>query len=95
MYILQYRYCIRVSRRSVQATVGKGLAQGPYVTARVGVEPKTLRLKVIDSTKAPSRPNLLYNRACIYIYMYIYTYIYTYIYIHTYMPQYIYTYMYA
>src|SRR6218665_125931 len=35
---------------------GKGLAQGPYVTARAGVESTTLRLKVIDSTKVPSRP---------------------------------------
>ena len=26
------------------------------MTARAGVEPTTLRLKVIDSTKAPSRP---------------------------------------
>src|SRR6218665_2322530 len=32
------------------------LVQGPYVTARAGVEPTTLRLKAIDSTKAPSRP---------------------------------------
>ena len=39
-----------------QQTVGKGLAQGPYVTARAGVEPTTLRLKVVDSTKVPSRP---------------------------------------
>src|SRR6218665_2351279 len=36
--------------------IGKGLAQGPYVTARPGVEPTTLRLKVTDSSKAPSRP---------------------------------------
>ena len=35
---------------------GNGLAQGPYVMARAGVEPTTLRLKVIDSTKVPSRP---------------------------------------
>src|SRR6218665_2422723 len=53
---LQPGYCIGVSRRSAQATPGKGLAQGSYVTARAGVEPTTLRLKVIDSTKAPSRP---------------------------------------
>ena len=33
-----------------------GLAQGPYVAARAGVEPTTLRLKAIDSTNAPSRP---------------------------------------
>src|SRR6218665_598289 len=36
-----------------RATVGKGLAQGPYMAARAGVEPTTLRLKAIDSTKAP------------------------------------------
>ena len=53
---LQHGYCIGVSRRSAQATPGKQLAQGPYVTAREGVEPTTLRLKVIDSTKVPSRP---------------------------------------
>src|SRR6218665_221468 len=53
---LQHRHCIGVSRRSAQATPGKGLAQGPYVTARAGVEPTTLRLKVVNSTKAPSRP---------------------------------------
>ena len=35
---------------------GKGLAQGPYMAARAGVEPTTLRLKVIASTNAPRRP---------------------------------------
>src|SRR6218665_368060 len=54
---LQHRYCIGVSRRSAQATAGKGLTQGPYVTA--GVEPTTLRFKVIDSTKEPSRPTIV------------------------------------
>src|SRR6218665_130256 len=48
----------RVSHRGAQATASKGLAQGPYVAARVGVEPTTLRLKVIDSTNAPPRPTL-------------------------------------
>ena len=42
-----------------QATVGKGLAQGPYMAARAGVEPTTLRLKAIDSTKAPACPTIL------------------------------------
>ena len=32
-----------------QATVSEGLAQGPYVTARAGVEPMTLRLKAIET----------------------------------------------
>src|SRR6218665_3196235 len=32
-----------------QATVSEGLAQGPYVAARAGVEPMTLRTKGVDS----------------------------------------------
>src|SRR6218665_3866062 len=39
----------------------KGLAQGPYVTARAGVEPTTLRLRVIASTNAPSRPTMRHH----------------------------------
>src|SRR6218665_3444210 len=31
---LQQGYCVGVSRRSAQATAGKGLAQGPYMAAR-------------------------------------------------------------
>src|SRR6218665_298804 len=53
---LHHGYCIGVSRRSEEATVGKGLAQGPYMAARAGIEPTTLRLKGIVSTKAPPRP---------------------------------------
>src|SRR6218665_3057477 len=56
---LQHLYCIGVSRRSAQATVCKGFAQGPYVAARAGVEPTTLRLKVIHSTNVPPRPTRL------------------------------------
>src|SRR6218665_1001929 len=41
------------------ATAGKGLAQFPYVAARAGVEPTTLRLKVIVSIKAPPRPTFM------------------------------------
>src|SRR6218665_1389856 len=55
---LQHGYCIGVSRRSAQATASKGLAQGPYMAARAGVEPTTLRLKVIVSTNAPPRLGL-------------------------------------
>src|SRR6218665_208446 len=44
-----------------KATVGKGLAQGPYMAARAGVEPTTLRLKAIDSTKAPPCPTYVFN----------------------------------
>src|SRR6218665_1143571 len=42
-----------------QATVGKGLAQGHCMAVRAGVEPtilQFLRLKAIDSTKAPPCP---------------------------------------
>src|SRR6218665_1330789 len=53
---IQHGYFIGVSRRSAQAIVCKGFAQGPYVTARAGVEPTTLRLKVIVSTNVPPRP---------------------------------------
>src|SRR6218665_3144074 len=56
---LQHGYCIGVSRRSAQAIAGKGLAKGPYVTARAGVEPTTLRFRVIASTNAPSRHTTL------------------------------------
>src|SRR6218665_2590879 len=42
--------------KAPQATVGKGLAQGPYVTARAGVEPTTLRTTGDDSTNEPPRP---------------------------------------
>ena len=48
--LTQHGYCAGVS----QATVSEGLAQGPYVAARV--EPMTLRTKGIDSTNAPSCP---------------------------------------
>ena len=39
-----------------QATVSERLAQSPYVAARAGFEPMTLRTKGVDSTKAPPRP---------------------------------------
>src|SRR6218665_4040785 len=55
---LQHGYCVGVSHRSAQATVGKGLAQGPYVAARAGVEPTTLQLSVIASTNAPPCPTI-------------------------------------
>ena len=39
-----------------QATVSEGLAQGPYVAARAGVERMTPRTKDFDSTNAHPRP---------------------------------------
>ena len=56
---LQHGYCIGVSCRSAQATVSKGLAQGPYVAARARVEPTTLQLGVIDLTNPPPRPTFV------------------------------------
>src|SRR6218665_2755719 len=37
-------------------TVSEGLAQGPYVAARAGVEPMTLQTKGVGSTNAPHTP---------------------------------------
>src|SRR6218665_281849 len=48
---LQHRYCIGVSRRSTQVTVSEGLTHGPYMAARAGVEPTTLRLKSLTLPK--------------------------------------------
>ena len=39
-----------------QATASEGLAQGPYVAARAGFEPATLRTKGDESTNEPRRP---------------------------------------
>ena len=38
-----------------QAIASEGLAQGPYVAARVGFKPTTLRSKDIASINVPSR----------------------------------------
>ena len=40
-----------------QATVSEVLAQRPYVAARAGVEPMTLRTRGVDSTNAPPAPH--------------------------------------
>src|SRR6218665_3639584 len=63
---LQHGYYIGVSRRSAQATAGKGLAQGTYVAARAGVEPTTFRLTVIDLTLH----HQFHKYTCIYITLY-------------------------
>src|SRR6218665_102764 len=51
----QHGYCVGVSRRMQHATVSEGHAQGPYVAARAGFKPATLRTKGVESTNAPSR----------------------------------------
>src|SRR6218665_318725 len=40
-----------------QATVSEGLSQGPYVAARAGYEPMTLRTKGAESTNEPPCPH--------------------------------------
>ena len=40
--------------KTPQATVSEGLAQGPFMAARVGFEPSTLRPTGIDSTNEPT-----------------------------------------
>ena len=41
-----------------QATVSEGLAQGPYMVARVEFKPATLQTKGVESTNEPPRPQL-------------------------------------
>ena len=57
----QHRYCVGVSK-ATQATASEGLAQGPYVAARPGFEPETLRTKGAESTKEP--PSLYVLQQC-------------------------------
>ena len=45
--------------RYLTATVSEGLAQGPYVAARAGVEPMTPRTKDVDSINAQYTPPVL------------------------------------
>src|SRR6218665_3581064 len=52
----QHGYYAGVSRRSATGNCELRTCPNPYVAARVGVEPTTLRLKAIDSTNAPPRP---------------------------------------
>ena len=56
----QLTLCRSLHAEALQTTVSEGLAQDPYVAARVGIEPTTLRSKGIDSTNAPPRPTILY-----------------------------------
>ena len=48
-----------------QTTASKGLAQGPYVAARAGFEPTTLRTKGNESTNEPPRPTGLAKYAAL------------------------------
>ena len=43
-----------------QAIASEGLAQGPYMVARAGFEPTTLRTKGNESTNEPPYPKYVY-----------------------------------
>src|SRR6218665_2070397 len=51
----EHKYCVGVSRQ----TASEGLAQGPYVAARAGFEPTTLRTKGDAFTNEPPSPAML------------------------------------
>ena len=55
---IQHGYCDEFHAEAPQATASEGLAKGPYVAARAGFEPTTLRSKGVDSTNAPLRPTI-------------------------------------
>src|SRR6218665_442670 len=48
-------YCIGVSRQAHRQLL-LPISEGPYMAPRAGVEPTTLRLKVIESTRPPPPP---------------------------------------
>ena len=56
----QLTLCRSLYAKALQATASEGLAQSPYVSARAGFEPATLRSKGIDSTDAPPRPTMFF-----------------------------------
>src|SRR6218665_494608 len=57
----QSTLCRSLHAEALEATLSEGLAQGPYVAARAGFEPTTLRSKGVVSTKAPPRPQCMIN----------------------------------
>src|SRR6218665_3184388 len=52
---LTARQLRRAPHHVIQATTSKGLAQGPYVQARVGFEPATLQTQGTELTTEPPR----------------------------------------
>src|SRR6218665_1696316 len=54
----QLKLCRSLHDEALQATASEGLAQGPYVAARAGLELATLQSKGIDSSNAPPRPKI-------------------------------------
>src|SRR6218665_2297056 len=54
--------CRSLHAEALHACASEGLAQGPYMAARAGFEPTTLRSKDIDSTNAPPRPIFILHK---------------------------------
>src|SRR6218665_3629611 len=55
----QLTLCRSLHAEALQAIAGKGLAQGPYMAARAGFEPTTLRSNGVASTNAPPCPTTM------------------------------------
>ena len=51
-----------LTREAIWATAREGFVQGPYVAARVGFEPATIRTQGAELTTKPPRPT---NAACV------------------------------
>ena len=58
--------CRSLHAEALQATVSEGLAQGPYIAARAGFEPKTLLSKGVVSTNAPPCPHIFVHNTFLY-----------------------------
>src|SRR6218665_1974849 len=56
--------CQSKHAKALQTTVSEGLAQGPYVAARVGFRPATLRTQGTELTAEPPCPTI-YCDVCI------------------------------
>src|SRR6218665_1873845 len=54
----QLTLCRSLHAEALQAIAGKELAQGPYMAARAGFEPMTLRSNGVVSTNAPPCPTI-------------------------------------
>src|SRR6218665_2329004 len=80
--------CRSSHAEALQAIAGKGLAQGPYMAARAGFEPTTLRSNDVASTNAPPCPTVdaCVMHACMFVCMYVTMHVCSmYVYIHVYI----------
>ena len=56
--------CRSQHTEALQATVSEGLAQGPYVAARLGFEPATFRMQATEPTTEPPCPTVIIIMFC-------------------------------